>query len=237
MNPGDPTCDQNGDGDTTDVEDRCEETRPGDDPAVDDPAICNCDGILDTDCFSNNRAELLLSTPQLDNGGGLTAYFSALGEAFSMLSNDVQNVDEISLARSKYVFVFMSDGIPETDLGEERGGSDIVKLTGRWDKQDQYIESTDAHEDIALTYHAGEVNLVLDRTRKNPTYAVVELDGKPIPENARGASIVFRDGQTMVDIDAADLYHLVANGPKGEHVLTFHPGGAGVQAFAFTFGD
>ena len=126
---------------------------------------------------------------------------------------------------------------PETYLGNERGGSDSVVLTGRWDKQDQYIESTDAHEDLKLTYHAGEVNLVLDRSRNNATYAVVELDGKPIPESARGASIVLRDQQTMVDIDAADLYHLIAHGPKGEHVLTLHPGGAGVQAFAFTFGD
>jgi thiol-disulfide isomerase/thioredoxin len=126
---------------------------------------------------------------------------------------------------------------PETYLGSERGGSDIVKLTGRWDTQDQYIESTDAHEDLKLRYHAGEVNLVLDRSRENPTYAVVELDGKPVPESARGASIVLRDQQTVVDIDAADLYHHTANGPKGEHVLTFHPGGAGVQAFAFTFGD
>jgi thiol-disulfide isomerase/thioredoxin len=125
----------------------------------------------------------------------------------------------------------------ETYLGNERGRPDYVKLTGRWDMQDQFIESTDAHEDLDLTYHAGEVNLVLDRSRKNPTYAVVELDGKPIPADARGASIVERDGQTMVDIDAADLYHLIAHGPKGEHVLTFHPGGAGVQAFAFTFGD
>jgi thiol-disulfide isomerase/thioredoxin len=126
---------------------------------------------------------------------------------------------------------------PETYLGSERGGSDDVKLTGRWKTADQYIESTDAHEVLKLTYHAGEVNLVLDRTRKHPTYAVVELDGEPIPEGARGSSIVERDGQTMIDIDAADLYHLVADGPKGDHVLTFHPGGAGVQAFAFTFGD
>ncbi|HVV38126.1 MAG TPA: redoxin family protein [Acidimicrobiales bacterium] len=126
---------------------------------------------------------------------------------------------------------------PETYLGSERGGDDIVKLTGRWSTTDQYIESKDAHEYLKLSYHAGEVNLVLDRSRENPTYAVVELDGKPVAAENRGASIVERDGQTVVDIDAADLYHLIAHGPKGNHILTFHPGGAGVQAFAFTFGD
>ena len=72
--------------------------------------------------------------------------------------------------------------------------------------------------------------------RKTPTYAVVELDGEPVPKSARGKSIVERDGQTIVDIDAADLYGLIKNGPKGDHTLTFHPGGAGVQAYAFTFG-
>ncbi|HVT75973.1 MAG TPA: hypothetical protein VHD87_03005, partial [Acidimicrobiales bacterium] len=126
---------------------------------------------------------------------------------------------------------------PETYLGSERGGDDIVKLSGHWTTTNQYIESQDAHESLKLSYHAGEVNLVLDRSRQNPSYAVVELDGKPVPAANRGASIVERDGHTVVDIDAADLYHLIAHGPKGNHVLTFHPGGAGVQAFAFTFGD
>lgn len=126
---------------------------------------------------------------------------------------------------------------PETYLGSERGGNDYVKLTGHWDTTAQYIESTDAHEYLKLTYHAGEVNLVLDRSRKDPTYAVVELDGKPVPAHDRGPSIVERDGQTMVDIGAADLYRLIAHGPPGNHVLTLHPGGAGVQAFAFTFGS
>jgi thiol-disulfide isomerase/thioredoxin len=126
---------------------------------------------------------------------------------------------------------------PETYLGSERGGSDAVTLSGRWNTEGQFVESTDAHENLELRYHAGEVNLVLDRTRKNPTYAVVELDGKPVPKAAWGTSIVDRDGQTMVDIDKADLYHLIQNGPEGDHTLTFHPGGAGVQAFAFTFGS
>jgi thiol-disulfide isomerase/thioredoxin len=126
---------------------------------------------------------------------------------------------------------------PETYLGSERGGSDAVTLTGRWKEAGQYIESTDAHEVLKLRYHAGEVNLVLDRTRKRPTYAVVELDGKPVPKDNRGASIVERDGQTMIDVDDADLYRLIANGPSGEHTLSVHPGGSGVQAFAFTFGS
>ncbi|MEY2425736.1 MAG: hypothetical protein QOI61_1308 [Actinomycetota bacterium] len=147
---------------------------------------------------------------------------------------------------------------PETYLGSERGSTSSPQkledgehrftvpdeiprnsfaLEGDWLVSSQSIESTDAHETLHLRYHAGEVNLVFDRTRKNPTYAVIELDGKPVPKRAWGSSIVERDGQTVVDIDAADLYHLVANGPEGEHTLTVHPGGSGVQLFAFTFGS
>jgi thiol-disulfide isomerase/thioredoxin len=147
---------------------------------------------------------------------------------------------------------------PETYLGSARGSTaspeelkdgqqrfhlpatldrNEFALDGDWLVDHQFVESTDAHETLNLRYHAGEVNLVLDRTRKNPTHAVVELDGRPVPRGARGASIVERDGQTVVDIDSADLYHLILNGPEGDHTLTFRPAGAGVQAFAFTFGS
>lgn len=125
---------------------------------------------------------------------------------------------------------------PETYLGTLRGGVDRVKQEGRWIDAEEYIESKDAHENLDLTYSAGEVNLVMARTRKNPTYAVIELDGKPVPEKYRGADIVEEDGQTIVRIDASDLYKLIADGPEGEHVLRVHPGGAGVQLYAFTFG-
>lgn len=130
---------------------------------------------------------------------------------------------------------------PETYLGTVRGGDDHVELRGRWTKTEEYVESRDAHEALAITYQGGEVNLVMARNRNNPTLAVVELDGKPIPERYRGADIVERVGfvpetETIVRIDAARMYRLVRNGPKGKHELTIRPAGAGVQAFAFTFG-
>ncbi len=146
----------------------------------------------------------------------------------------------------------------ETYLGNERGSAaspqsfdsgtrrftipktldrNSFALDGDWLVSPQFIESTDALARLDLRYQAAEVNLVLGRSRKNPTYAVVELDGEPIPSSARGASILERGGQTVVDIDAADMYRLIANGPAGDHTLTLRPGGAGVQAFAFTFGS
>ena len=40
----------------------------------------------------------------------------------------------------------------------------------------------------------------------------------------------------MVTVGDHDLYNIVKAGPAGYHTLTFHPGVAGFQAFAFTFG-
>ncbi len=146
----------------------------------------------------------------------------------------------------------------ETYLGNERGSTsspeeledgehrftvpkeiprNTFALEGHWLVSGQSVESADADATLHLRYHAGEVNLVFDRTRKTPTYAVIELDGRPVPKGAWGPSIVERDGQTVVEVDAADMYRLIANGPEGDHTLTVHPAASGVQLFAFTFGS
>ncbi len=147
---------------------------------------------------------------------------------------------------------------PETYLGTLRGGRlagqelqegtrryqmpetvdrGLIGMEGDWLAADEFIESTDAHEIAAINYHAGEVNLVMDRTRKRSTYAVIELDGNPVPKANWGPDIEDRDGETVVHVDAADLYHLIANGPEGDHILRIKPVGAGVQLYAFRFGQ
>jgi hypothetical protein len=147
---------------------------------------------------------------------------------------------------------------PETYLGSERGSTESPEelqsgphhftlpsslshnnfgLDGDWLVSKQFLESTDAKENLDLRYQAGEVNLVMDRTNATDAIAVIELDGQPVPASARGSSITERDGQTVVNVASADLYHLIANGPKGDHTLRIHPLGAGVQVYAFTFGS
>jgi thiol-disulfide isomerase/thioredoxin len=130
---------------------------------------------------------------------------------------------------------------PETYLGAERGapqGQDLsggnhaftrpktlehnrFALDGNWIVSDQYVESVDGRSQLELRYQGGEVNLVLDRSTPDPVELTVELDGRPVK---------------VVTVDAADLYNLITDGPKGDHTLTLRAGGAGVRAFAFTFG-
>lgn len=130
---------------------------------------------------------------------------------------------------------------PETYLGAERGdpqGQDLSEgrqsftppktlehnrfaLDGNWTVADEYVESVDSHSQLELRYQGGEVNLVLDRSTPDPVELTVELDGKPVK---------------VITVDAADLYNLIKDGPKGDHTLTLRASGAGVRAFAFTFG-
>jgi len=130
---------------------------------------------------------------------------------------------------------------PETYLGAERGDAqsqdlspgrhDFVlpktlernrfALDGNWIVSDEYVESVDERSELALRYQGGEVNLVLDRSTPDPVEVTVELDGKQVK---------------VLTVDAADLYGLIKDGPKGDHTLTLRAGGAGVRFFAFTFG-
>ncbi|MBI2892010.1 MAG: VWA domain-containing protein [Deltaproteobacteria bacterium] len=82
---------------------------------------CDTDGdqVPDADCFTNDPVELESDIELLGFAGSVTSYSSALALAFSMLSTDMQGVDEVSLARSKYAVVFLSDGLPDTDDPEE----------------------------------------------------------------------------------------------------------------------
>lgn len=145
---------------------------------------------------------------------------------------------------------------PETYLGSARGriaspqgldngtrtftapdelGNDQVALTGSWLVTPEYVQATGDTQQIVLRYQGGEVNLVMDLVH-DPIDLLVELDGDPVPSSVRGPSVEEVDGRTITHVTAADLYGLIAHGPAGDHVLTLTPLGAGLQAYAFTFG-
>jgi thiol-disulfide isomerase/thioredoxin len=98
---------------------------------------------------------------------------------------------------------------------------DKYALDGPWEITDEYAVTGAASAAIVLHYRGTEVNLVMAA----PAEAVdvtVELDG------AR---------QAPVTVAAADLYNVVDHGPKGDHTLRLTASGAGLEAFAFTFGS
>jgi len=96
---------------------------------------------------------------------------------------------------------------------------DTFALQGNWTVTDQGVESVDAGATFVLRYRGSEVNLVAGSS--TGTQLAVDLDGAPL---------------TTVMVSDQDLYNIVKDGPDGYHTLTFHPGVAGFQGFAFTFG-
>jgi len=118
-------------------------------------------------------------------------------------------------------------------------------LSGTWEVTEENIVSVSEGATISMVYEADEVNLVMAPPAREMTAAgegaavpvLVELDGEPISESARGEAVVERDGRTYVDVDVDDLYAIVRTDSPEQHTLTLTPQQPGVSAFAFTFGS
>lgn len=144
---------------------------------------------------------------------------------------------------------------PETYLGTSRGragaelgehdypepgelGVDEVALAGRWAADSERVRSLEAGASVVIRYRAAEVNLVLAADGGGPVDVTVEVDGRPVAAGARPDGVTAGPGgSTVVTVTAPDLYRLVRSPEVGEHTLRLTAGGAGVSAFAFTFGD
>jgi hypothetical protein len=86
---------------------------------------------------------------------------------------------------------------------------------------EEYVQSAGPGASIVLRYLAGQVNLVMATADGQPVNVAVQVDDRP---------------PTTVAVTASDLYPLVSDNSVGTHTLTLTPQGAGLQAYAFTFG-
>ena len=143
----------------------------------------------------------------------------------------------------------------ETYLGTRRGTTGVrtgrttypepgslatgeARVVGDWEADDQSVTARSAGAAIVLAYRAAEVNLVLtDRPLADPVEVVVELDGMPVPPQARAPDLVVDgSGATVVRVDHDGMYLLILDERVGEHTLRLTARSPGVSAFAFTFG-
>ncbi|HJL39821.1 MAG TPA: VWA domain-containing protein [Myxococcales bacterium LLY-WYZ-16_1] len=62
--------------------------------------------------FSRDRMDIENAIVQLGLAQGTTDYEGALSQTLRVLSDDMANADEEDLTRSKYVVIFLSDGLP-----------------------------------------------------------------------------------------------------------------------------
>lgn len=111
-----------------------------------------------------------------------------------------------------------------------------VYLSGSWRIEAERAVLSAAGGGIAYRYSASAANLVMGAPGGAVT-AEVTLDGAPVPAALRGADVVERGGKTYVDVSAHRLYGLIdAKGGYAARTLRINFGGAGVEAYAFTFG-
>lgn len=90
---------------------------------------------------------------------------------------------------------------------------------------------------VVLGYHAREVNLVMGSTTGQPIRVLVEIDGSPLPADARTSqTAVDANGNTYVEVTSSDLYRLVLGPSVETHTLRLIVQAPGLEAFAFTFG-
>lgn len=125
---------------------------------------------------------------------------------------------------------------PETYLGSLRG-TGLARLDGGWSASDEHVTADEPGAAIVLEYRAREVNLVMGSVTGAPIDVVVEVDGRPLaPEDRTVHTMVAEDGSTFVRVQASDLYRLVLGRTVGDHTIRLVASGAGLEAFAFTFG-
>jgi cytochrome c biogenesis protein CcdA/thiol-disulfide isomerase/thioredoxin len=103
-------------------------------------------------------------------------------------------------------------------------------LAGQWTVGEQAATANAAEAKIAFRFHARDLHLVLGAAK--PVRFTVTLDGRP-PGDSHG---VDSDATGNGTVSGQRLYQLIRLQQPGDHsfTITFH--GAGVQAFAFTFG-
>lgn len=130
------------------------------------------------------------------------------------------------------------EGLVTYPAGSGAPASGVARLEGTWNGGDEQVTAESAGAAIVLRYEAREVNLVLGAQSDAPVDVTIEIDGRPLNESERTTqTMVDADGTTFVRVTASDLYRLVLSPSVEEHTIRLVARGAGLEAFAFTFGS
>ena len=154
--------------------------------------------------------------------------------------DDLEARGKARISPETYLGVLRSAGgtHPGVDTYADPGAALVLsepRLVGTWDGDDERATSVSEGAAIVLRYRAREVNLVL--SAEAPIEVVVELDGRPVPAEARGPDVrVGGAGATVVAVERPDMYRLVLGPRVEEHTIRLTPRAPGLAAYAFTFG-
>lgn len=108
------------------------------------PVDLTNDGVPET-YFSADPVQLTAATQSLGITDRTTNYINALSEAYVEIRTELLSAELESLPLSKYVVVFVSDGIPDVDQSDDRGNN-----------TDQILESVEAINKLVKTFRVGD---------------------------------------------------------------------------------
>ena len=180
----------------------------------------NGDGNPDMFGFTNDLPALLRALNSLQAAGGNTSYQAALGLAEATLAMDMseQNVDE--RARTRYVIIFLSDGLPypvdyddevNTPYSIRRAVRELMNLAARFDVSE-------------MTFHAAF--LAVDTPQWVDQEAETLLGG--MADDGGGTFRNFENGEEInfLDIDFTSVKRMYSMKDSGFMVtnVNAHPG-------------
>ncbi len=93
------------------------------------PVDQNNDGLSDS-FYTDDQVQLASATSQLGQTARTTNYISALSEAQFIMRTELEQADLDSLPLTKYVVIFVSDGLPDPDSGQTRETSNDAIVDG-----------------------------------------------------------------------------------------------------------
>ncbi len=94
--------------------------------------LTSCD--MGRSCFlpdtHQNEGKFVSALVELNIAAGTTDYEGAMDATFQLVSDDLKQGDKVSLARSRYLVIFMSDGLPDPSTGDYNNQQTITQVVG-----------------------------------------------------------------------------------------------------------
>jgi len=178
------------------------------------------DGIPDMFGFTNDMPTLLRALNSLQAAGGNTSYQAALGLAEATLAMDMSNGNVDERARTKYVVIFLSDGLPyPVDYDDEVNTPYSIRRAVR-----EMMNLAKRFEVAEMTFHTAF--LAVDTPQWVDDQAEALLGG--MADDGKGTYRNFENGEEInfLDIDFTSVKRMYAlkDGAFMVYNANAHPG-------------
>lgn len=148
-------------------------------------------GMAKEPCFlpntTANRGALISAVYELNVASGTTDYQSGVDVAFQMISNDLKAGNAVSLSRSRYLVLFLSDGLPFPQLADSNNPATI----------DGVVNNLQL---LRAAYGVGDIRLhsaLLATDKPDFVRAQEEVVLKAMAQRGRGLYRSFENGESI----------------------------------------